>query len=70
MQRINEIGKMQISYMLMLHASNMALLAGLEPAQGDPNGFQIHRLNLSATTTKGAAIKFTFSDNSKFYHHG
>ncbi|KAK9969788.1 hypothetical protein ABG768_027935, partial [Culter alburnus] len=22
-----------------------------EPARGDPNGFQVHRLNLSATTT-------------------
>ncbi|KAF4094618.1 hypothetical protein G5714_024640 [Onychostoma macrolepis] len=25
--------------------------AGFEPARGDPNGFQVHRLNLSATTT-------------------
>ena len=27
------------------------LLAGFEPARGDPNGFLVHRLNLSATTT-------------------
>ena len=25
--------------------------AGLEPARGDPNGFLVHRLNHSATTT-------------------
>jgi hypothetical protein len=24
--------------------------AGFEPARGDPNGFQVHRLNHSATT--------------------
>ena len=27
------------------------LLAGFEPARGDPNGFLVHRLNHSATTT-------------------
>ena len=27
------------------------LLAGFEPAWGDPNGFLVHRLNHSATTT-------------------
>ena len=27
--------------------------AGFEPARGDPNGFRVHRLNLSATTTTG-----------------
>ena len=25
--------------------------AGFEPARGDPNGFLVHRLNRSATTT-------------------
>ena len=28
-----------------------ALSAGFEPARGDPNGFLVHRLNHSATTT-------------------
>ena len=32
-------------------AQNLALLAGFEPARGDPNGFLVHRLNHSATTT-------------------
>ena len=27
------------------------LSAGFEPARGDPNGFLVHRLNHSATTT-------------------
>ena len=27
------------------------LSAGFEPARGDPNGFLVHRLNRSATTT-------------------
>ena len=27
------------------------LSAGFEPAREDPNGFQVHRLNHSATTT-------------------
>ena len=29
----------------------LALSAGFEPTRGNPNGFQVHRLNLSATTT-------------------
>ena len=32
------------------------LLAGFEPARGNPNGFLVHRLNHSATTTTDAAI--------------
>ena len=30
---------------------NQALSAGFEPAREDPNGFLVHRLNHSATTT-------------------
>ena len=30
---------------------NNALSAGFEPAREDPNGFLVHRLNHSATTT-------------------
>ncbi len=30
-----------------------SLLAGFEPARGNPNGFRVHRLNHSATTTPG-----------------
>ena len=35
------------------HALNdLTLSAGFEPARGDPNGFLVHRLNHSATTTQ------------------
>ena len=34
------------------------LLAGFEPARGNPNGFLVHRLNHSATTTALAACLF------------
>ena len=29
---------------------NISQSAGFEPARGNPNGFQVHRLNHSATT--------------------
>ena len=32
---------------------NISLWTGFEPAQGAPNGFQVHRLNHSATTATG-----------------
>ena len=43
----------QIKHTIFLYIQNFpwALLAGLEPARGDPNGFLVHRLNHSATTT-------------------
>ena len=36
----------------------ISLSAGFEPAREDPNGFLVHRLNHSATTT--SAISFLF----------
>ena len=33
------------------HQNKSSLSAGFEPARGDPNGFLVHRLNHSATTT-------------------
>ena len=36
---------------LMVTRQGQALPAGFEPARGDPNGFQVHRLDHSATTT-------------------
>ena len=35
-----------------LKVTNVALSAAFEPAQGNPNGFLVHRLNHSATTTQ------------------
>ena len=34
----------------------LSLSAGFEPARGNPNGFLVHRLNHSATTTCKAAV--------------
>jgi hypothetical protein len=34
--------------------------AGFEPARGDPNGFQVHRLNHSATTAYVHNLVFIF----------
>ena len=38
----------------VLSTKNRSFSAGFEPARGDPNGFLVHRLNHSATTTDGA----------------
>ncbi len=52
-----------------------SLLAGFEPARGNPNGFQVHRLNHSATTTwctqfssiqSSKLSKQTISKNTQF----
>ena len=34
--------------------------AGFEPARGDPNGFQVHRLNRSATTATHTSTLHSF----------
>ena len=36
----------------------ISLSAGFEPAREDPNGFLVHRLNHSATTTSGISFSF------------
>ena len=40
-----------------LSVNQSTLSAGFEPARGDPNGFLVHRLNHSATTTTVADFK-------------
>ena len=37
---------------------NTASLTGFEPVREDPNGFLVHRLNHSATTTTGVREEF------------
>ena len=45
------------AYQITQHyKKNSALSAGFEPAREDPNGFLVHRLNHSATTTVGTKV--------------
>lgn len=41
---------------------SFSLSAGFEPAQEDPNGFLVHRLNHSATTTFTEVNRLVRSD--------
>ena len=43
----------QVSELSKEQTSKNSLSAGFEPAREDPNGFLVHRLNHSATTTRG-----------------
>ena len=42
---------LQEEWIMKTRDKNYALSAGFEPAREDPNGFLVHRLNHSATTT-------------------
>ena len=44
-------GGLWLSCWFSPHSWKVSLSAGFEPARGDPNGFLVHRLNHSATTT-------------------
>ena len=54
----------------MMQRAKHTLSAGFEPAREDPNGFLVHRLNHSATTTSGISVLFpnaitSFQSHSK-----
>ena len=49
-KRVNAIIKESLNLTKKVKKIVLTQPAGFEPARGDPNGFQVHRLNRSATT--------------------
>ena len=50
----------------MKYLQNMSQSAGFEPARAEPNGFQVHRLNHSATAADDNGCDIYFGHGSRF----